>query len=40
MLFALALSVLKAYIKNPAKAATVKKELLELRDAITAVFGE
>lgn len=38
MLVTLALSILKAFIKNPAKAATMKRELLEIRDAIDTLF--
>ena len=40
MLYQLALSILWATIKNPKKAEPLKRELLELRDAITAQFPD
>jgi hypothetical protein len=33
-----ALSALKDYIKNPAKAAALKEALIEIRDAINVLF--
>ena len=38
MLYTLALATLKSILKNPQKAEKLKKELLELRDAISAVW--
>ena len=37
-MFSLGLYLVTTYIKNPAKALTVKRELLALRDAISAAF--
>lgn len=38
MLISLALAVLKSLIKNPSKARTLKKELLDVRDGINLLF--
>lgn len=38
MLVAMALTVIKMFVKNPASAATFKTELLEIRDAINTLY--
>lgn len=40
MFTGLALSMLLSVVKNPQKAATLKVQLLELRDAINLAFPE
>jgi len=39
-IIALALTVIRAVVKNPAKKANLKKALLAVRDAISAAFPE
>ena len=38
-ILALALTVIRAVVKNPAKKARLKSALLKLRDAINAVYA-
>jgi hypothetical protein len=39
-ILALALSIVRAVVKNPAKKAKLKSVLLKIRDAIDAAFAE